>query len=157
MRNINRKLIWLKVASFNIFHIAQCMIASPSEQTVPLNQNGWLFQKVTIKYIMNQMDFNKHNIAIYMSKILGWHTAASQKWKVTYILLLTNKKAKTTFSMRLLCPNHPVAIMSPEFSVVLTKWLIQRKLWIYMLSTLHLFFSDLLLLLIWKADDWWKL
>jgi len=71
---------------------------------------------------MNQLDFNKHNISIfihdtrkkYFEKIgpLSYYA----KWLCTSHL--TNGKVKSTFKMQFFCLNHPVAWALPIISVI---------------------------------------
>jgi hypothetical protein len=58
-------------------------------------------RKSLSKYLTDTIDFNKH-----VHDMLR-HRATLQNYKATWTSLLTNEKAKSTFTGRLLRPNRP--------------------------------------------------
>ena len=68
-------------------------------------------RKSLSKYLTDTIDFNKHDIDIFINdkwrKYTGSDKATLQNYKATWTSLLTNEKAKSTFTRRLLCPNSP--------------------------------------------------
>ena len=73
---------------------------------VSLNHNGLLFKK----YLPDTIDFNKHVYDIVIFKYDMWRKYAGdivQLFKIT-TFLLTNEKAKSTFTIRLLPLNFPL-------------------------------------------------
>jgi hypothetical protein len=62
-------------------------------------------RKSLSKYSMNTIEFNKHDAIFHkwhVAKICGQHRATVQNYKATWTLLLTNEKAKSTFTRQLL-------------------------------------------------------
>ena len=64
-------------------------------------------RKSLSKYLItNTIDFNNWQVPV--EKIRGrWHRATLQNYNATWTSLLTNEKAKLTFTRRLLRPNRP--------------------------------------------------
>jgi len=65
-------------------------------------------RKSLSKYLMNTIDFNKHDVDIFINgtwqKYAGQHRVTLQNYKATLTLLLTNEKSKSTFTKELLRP-----------------------------------------------------
>ena len=66
-----------------------------------------VFKNITFKILNDTVDFNKHDINIFINDA-GDNRATLQNYKATWTLLLTNEKAKSTFTRRLLRPSHPL-------------------------------------------------
>lgn len=78
-----------------------------NEWKVPWTKMDYFLRKPPLKCTMNH-----HFHAWHVADILWWHTVHVEgllkKYKQTCISLLTSKKAKSTFSSRLLLPHLPV-------------------------------------------------
>jgi hypothetical protein len=66
-----------------------------------------VFKNITFKILNDTVDFNKHDINIFINDA-GDNRATLQNYKATWTLLLTNEKAKSTFTRRLLRPSRPL-------------------------------------------------
>jgi hypothetical protein len=65
------------------------------------------------KYLMDTIDFNKHNIIIFLydvAKICWRHMSTLLNYKATWNSLLTNETAKSTSARWFLGPNHPLML-----------------------------------------------
>jgi len=84
-----------------------------NEMIVSVNQNGLLFKKITFKILNEYNRFQEtryqHFHKWHVAKICGRHRVTIQNCKATWTSLLTKKKAKSTLTMPLLCPNCPKA------------------------------------------------